>query len=367
MHPSPESSPEQSSKPTNQAQQDIGNNQGQTFGQMSGGNANNISGSNVYFVDSKGIALDQKGLSAKPVIPSLLPYLPDRTDQEYTLSLAIQKWQSRSKRQPLICLIHGDELQSHDKFLERLRKVSLPRLLNIDLKQTAIKEYHLQWPASLKNLDRLSARLSKNLADTVEDNSYAPVEQINKTFGKHPGPVIVHLHLLTDDWHRLGPDLIHKILEFWQRWPELGVNQTLVVCVFVKYQLKRSRIERKRRWLINPFAWLRRFRRFLKCRRCQKMNHEIIEQLENLNASEFRDFNHLTGVVLPKLDNVNRTHVEDWVRCPETSQFTGEAVLEQLLSAVGQLFEQEETMPMDNVATHLTKLLKEAVISGRQL
>ncbi len=342
----------------------MGKNLGQAFGQMSGGNANNISGSNVYFVDSNGIALDQKGLSAMPVIPSLLPYLPDRTDQEFTLSQAIQRWHSRPQQQPLICLIHGDELQSHDKFLERLRKVSLPRLLNLDLKQTAIKEHHLTWPSTLKKLEQLSARLTKNLADTVENNSYASAEEINKTFGKHPGPVIVHLHLLTDDWRRLGPGLLHKILEFWQQWPELGINQTLIVCIFIKYQLKRSAQKQKRGWLINPFAWLKRF---LKCRRCQKLNREITEHLETLDASEFKEFNHFTGTVLPKLSNVNRNHVEDWVRCPDTKTFAGEAVLEQLLSAVRQMFEQEETMPMDQVADQLRDLLKKAVISGRQL
>lgn len=363
MHSSPERSPEKSPKPTHQAQQDVGKNSGQVTGQMSGGNANNISESNVYFVNSDGTALDQKGLNAKPVIPSLLPYLPNRTDQEFTLSQVIQRWQSRSIRQPLICLIHGDELQSHYKFLERLRKVSFPRLLNLDLKQTAIKEHQLVWPSTLKNLDHLSARLTKNLGDGVENNSYASVEDVNKTFGKHPGPVIVHLHLLTDDWRRLGPGLLHKILEYWQQWPELGVNQTLIVCIFIKYQLKRSTPKRKHWWLINPFTWLRGF---LKCRRCQKLNREITEQLETLDATEFREFKHFMGTVLPQLNNVNRNHVEEWVRCPDTRTFAGEAVLEHLMSAVRQMFEQEDTMPMDRVGTQLEELLSKAVISGRQ-
>lgn len=354
MHLSPERSSEKSPKSTHEAQQDVGNNSGLVAGQISEGIANNISGSNVYFVDSDGIALDQKSLSKKPVIPSLLPYLPDRTDQEFTLSLAIQRWQSQSKRQPLVCLIHGDELQSHDKFLERLRKVSLPRLLNLDLKQTSIKEHHLTWPSTLKKLEQLSARLTKNLGDSVENNSYASVEDVNKTFGKHPGPVIVHLHLLTDDWCRLGPGLLHKILDFWQQWPELGVNQTLIVCIFITYQLKRPKPKRKHWWLINPFIWLKGF---LKCRRCHKLNCEITEQLGTLNESEFREFSNFTGTVLPQLNNVNRNHVEDWVRCPETRKFAGEAVLEKLMNDVGELFEHTETIPMKEVACKLDEFL----------
>ncbi|NET34015.1 MAG: hypothetical protein F6K19_18665 [Cyanothece sp. SIO1E1] len=352
-------------QPDNQAQQGIGRNPGQAFGQLSGGQAINISGGHVSFVDGQGNSLPQETLNRKREIPSLLPYLPNRTEQEFELRQAIQKLMSQSTmRQPLICLVHGDEWQSHDKFLERLRKVSLPRLLRLDLKQSAIKEYHLQWPDNLKKLDQLSARLAKNLADTVENDSFATVEQINQTFRKYPGPVLVHLHLLTDDWQRLGPGLLPKVLEFWQIWPELGADQTLVICIFIKYQFKRSTKKRQRWWLLNPFAWLKRF---LKCRHCQKLNRAIAEQLASLAGSDFRDFNRLTGIVLPKLDNINRGHVEDWVRCKETKIFAGEAVLEKLIGAVGKMFEHDETMPMDTVATRLTTLLQETVTSGRNL
>lgn len=348
----------------NQAQQDIKSNPGQAFGQMSGGRAINISGGQVSFVDSQGNRPSQEALTQKREIPSLLPYLPNRTDQEFELGQAIPQLLGQSPRRPLLCLVHGDELQSHDKFLERLRKVSLPRLLRLDPKQTAIKEYHLQWPASLKKLDTLWARLTKNLADTVENDSFATVQTINQTFGKYPGPILVHLHLLTDDWQRLGPNLLPKILEFWQNWPNLGSEQTLVVCVFIKYQHRQSTKVGKWQWLRNPIAWIKRVLRY---RRCQKLNLTIAQQLDELAASEFIAFQRLMGVVLPKLDNITRGHVEDWVRCEETKTFAGEAVLEQLVGAVRDMFDQNETMPMDSVATHLTELLKETVISGRDV
>ncbi len=349
--------------PKNQVQQDIGSNPGQTLGQMSGGRAINISGGQVSFIDSQGNNPSQATLTNKREIPSLLPYLPNRTDQEFELAQAIQKLMGQSPYCPLVCLVHGDELQSHDKFLERLRKVSLPRLLKLNLKQTAIKEYHLKWPASLKKLDTLFARLTKNLADTVENDSFANVQTINQTFGKYPGPVLIHLHLLTDDWKRLGPKLLPKVLEFWQTWPDLGSEQTLIICIFIKYQHRQTTKTRKWLWLRNPIAWVKRWLRY---RRCQKLNLTIAQQLDQLAASEFSAFHRLLGVVLPKLDNITRGHVEDWVRSEETKIFAGEAVLEQLVGAVRDMFDQYETMPMDNVATQLTTLLKETVISGRE-
>lgn len=363
MHSSPESSPEQSPKPTNQSQQDVGKNSGQVTGEVSGGYANNFSGCNVNFVDSNGRVIDQKSWSAKPVFPVLLPYLPDRTDQEDILKQAVRRWQARSKRQPFICLIHGDEFQCHYEFFERLRKVALPPLLNLDCKKSAIKVHYLNTPIPEK-IEQVSTRLTRNLGDAVEKNRDASVEKINKTFGIHPGPVVVHLHLLTENWDGLGLGLLHRILDFWQQWPELGCNQTLLVCISIKYELKHVTTERKPWWFRNPFSWLKQF---LKCRKYQKLNREIIEQLESLSASEFREFNRFTGVILPRLDNINRTHVENWVFCSETRTFAGEALLGQLLIAARRMFEQEDTMPMETVAKDLSKLLTEVAVNGRQL
>ena len=239
MPHSQDSFPEKISTSENKIQQEIGRNQGQALGQMYGGQAVDagvfISGGSVVFQNSQGGGLPQALLNAERVVPSLLPYLPNRTEQEFELGRAVQKLMTQTPRRPLVCIVHGDEFQSHDKFLERLRKVSLPRLLRLDLSQTAVKEYHLGWPSSLKSLKILPDRLCKNLADTVENYSLATVEQINQTFCRCPGPVVVHLHLLTEDWQRLGSGLLPKVLEFWQHWPDLTPDQTLIICVFIKY------------------------------------------------------------------------------------------------------------------------------------
>ena len=371
-HPQ-DSFPEKISASENQIQQDIGRNQGQAFGQMYGGQAVDagvfISGGSVVFQNSQGGGLPQALMNGERAVPSLLPYLPNRTDQEFELGRAVQKLMTQTPRRPLVCIVHGDEFQSHDKFLERLRKVSLPRLLRLDLRQTAVKEYHLGWPSSLKNLKTLPDRLCKNLADTVENYSLATVEQINQTFGKCPGPVVIHLHLLTEDWQRLGSGLLPKILEFWQQWPDLTPDQTLFICIFIKYQIKRPTNMHKWWWILRPITMLRRF---LRCRRCHKLNLKIDQQLKLLAESEFREFDRLTGVVLPKLDNLTQGHVEDWVRCEATKTFAGEAVLGQLVDAVREMFDHWEiqtasrTMSMDEVAMRLTELLKFPGIDRRE-
>ncbi|MEM9449285.1 MAG: hypothetical protein AAGA75_12230 [Cyanobacteria bacterium P01_E01_bin.6] len=148
MPPSEDALPDPMSSSQNQVQQDIGNNPGQVLGQQSGGQAINISGGTVVFQDSQGRPVRPEELNKLPKVPPLLPYLPDRTEQEYELGKAIQNLMVRPRQQPLLCIVHGDEQQSHDQFLDRLQKVSLPRLLQLNLKTTSIRDYHLKWPAS---------------------------------------------------------------------------------------------------------------------------------------------------------------------------------------------------------------------------
>ena len=102
----------------NQIQQEIGRNQGQAIGQMYGGQAVDagvfISGGSVVFQNSQDGSLPQALLNVRREIPSLLPYLPNRTAQEFELGQAIQNLFIKTIRQPLVCVVHGDEFQSHD-------------------------------------------------------------------------------------------------------------------------------------------------------------------------------------------------------------------------------------------------------------
>ncbi|NMG18837.1 hypothetical protein [Brasilonema bromeliae] len=194
-----------------QVQQDVERNQGQAIGQMYGSQAFCVQevrkggffvAGNVIFQNSGRDNVQPTLYQSERELPSLLPYLANRSDQEFELAKALQLLLKQVLPLPLVCIIHGNEFQSHDKFLERLQKFSVPRLLGLDPNQTVIKKYCLDWPAGLKNLDELRDRLSKNLADSVLGYSFASLEEINATFCKYPNPIIIHTHLLTEDWRQ---------------------------------------------------------------------------------------------------------------------------------------------------------------------
>lgn len=322
----------------------------------------------VVFNANQGTNFPQRLLHVEREVPSLLPYLPNRTNQEFELGRAVKKLLHQVPRRPLVCIIHGDEHQSHDKFLERLRKITLPRLLRLDVRQTAIQEYHLRWPSRLNSLMSLSDRLRQNLADTVENYSLAPTEKINETFSRCPAPVLVHMHLLTEDWQRLGTALLPKVLEFWQSWPELAPDQVLIVSLFIHYQKKRPTKAYKWWWWLRPITLLRRH---LRARRSQRLNQEVYQQIESIAKLEFEQFDRLIGVALPKLENITQGQIEDWVRCEATKLVIGDEMPGTLVDSVRELFDRWEiqtasrTMSMDDAAAHLKKLL-ESVLTARR-
>ena len=352
-----------------QVQQDVTRNQGQAIGQMHGSQALSVQeireggffvAGNVIFQNSRRGNVQPKLHQSEREPPSLLPYLPNRSDQEFEIGTALQLLLKQVLPSPMVCIIHGNEFQSHDKFLERLRKFSLPRLLGLDPSQTVIKEYCLNWPTGLKNLDSLREQLCKNLADSVLGYSFASLEEINATFCEYPNPIIIHTHLLTEDWQQQGFEILNKLLEFWQNWPELIPGQKLIICVFIKYQtLRQKHTER--------FSFFRIFSYLIslyKRRMYQSINNKILAQVKVIDTSNNQPFNRLSCTVLSELTNVNRMHVENWVRSEQTKQFVGEEMIQKLVDEVKDMFYRWEkqtsfnTIPMDDLADELTHLLK---------
>ncbi|MEG4118404.1 hypothetical protein QUA43_13135 [Microcoleus sp. N9_B4] len=368
----------QSPYPTNKIQQEVGRNLGQTIGQMYDSQALSVQevreggvfvAGNVIFQNSRAGSVQPTLYRAEREPPSLLPYLANRSEQEFELGKAFQKFMKQIPPRPLVCVIHGDEFQSHDKFLERLQKLSLPRLLGFDFNQTVVKEYPLHWPSGLKNVDELSERLCKNLADSVLGRSFASLEDINEIFCKYPAPIIIHTHLLTEDWQQQGSKILNKILEFWQNWPELTPDQNLIICLSIKYQVKRRSNSEKPgfRWLLS--CWTRFFRQH----GCRRTNKKINDQIKALATSDLKRFPHLSLIVLSELTNISRMHVENWVRDEATKQFVGEEMIERLIDAVREMFDSWEektsssSIPMDDLADNLTHLLKSLTVTRGEL
>jgi hypothetical protein len=317
------------------------------------GNSNTLfygNNNQIQFV----LPITEKQQQLERKIPSLLPYLVNRSKQEYELEKVIKKLIQKHPPSPLICIIHGDEFQSHDKFLERLHKVSLPKFIG----QESIKQYHLPFPPKLNNSHEFSDYLRNTLADIVIQRSSASPEEINAFFHECSIPILIHTHLLTEQLQKKEFEILHNLLNFWHKWP-IQSNQNLIICIFIKYQIRRKKYTRKSDIISLFFSFVSDF---LKQYRYQKVNQKIYHHINS--PSNFEKFNPLSVLVLPELTGVSRGETEDWVRMEYTQNVIGEAIADKLIKGIRELFDKWEEqnssniIPMDDLAEDLIKLLK---------
>jgi hypothetical protein len=187
-------------------------------------------------------------------MPWLLPHLCDRNKQEDQIREALAAHRREGQGRPLVFLVHGDERQCHDHFLERLRHDTLPRLLGL-ARDGAV--YLCQVVCAFDDRDAarfrdpdwfrehlwtlLSREVFKSWPGKPEALAGAmperlPVEEIIGAVARRL-PVIVTMHLTTDEWRSLGRAPFEGFLRFWSDWPQLGAGHPLIGCLAVTYRM----------------------------------------------------------------------------------------------------------------------------------
>lgn len=280
--------------------------------------------------------------------PPLLPYLTDRGEQMDDLADAVEELKRLPNPKPLVCLVHGEQSQCHEMFLECLRQDRLPKWFAIKEEKPKITPYNLGWPARVQCNTELHKRLTRSLAKAVLKRNSTSKNEINDALSEIPDPVIVHTQLYTEDWQDYGAPVAAEYLRFWQEWPSLHHSQVLIVCLCIKYQVKKDG------------GWWKR-------KRFQSMNRNIQLELEALKKSNFSKFDGLMGIVLDELPSVTRTEVENWVydtARPCWGEHWGEEILNSLINDIQAWFDdwerenQTSSVPMKNLAGFLTNLLE---------
>ena len=250
-----------------------------------------------------------------PEIPFLLPYLCDRSDQELGVDTLLKEAQNKLGR-PVVCLIHGDEAEAHDKFMERLQKVTLPKLLPPQPERVAVQDYLLAWPENVHDDTAMHNRCLRSLSDTVLGNFAGTRESLNSRLAQALGPVLIHAHTITETWDLQGAEVLPMFLRFWEQWPELAIGQQLFALLFIKYQQTRN------------FS-------FFKRRKYSQLNEQMKERLKDY---DFSTFPRVSAAVLPELKGATQLEAETWAQ-GEASRFCDKGTL---VEAIGDFYAEWE-------------------------
>jgi hypothetical protein len=226
------------------------------------------------------------------VIPRFLPYRVNREKQEQTLAEAIQTHSEHpdNKQRPLLCLIHGNEDECSDMFVELLEENALRKIAPRQT-QNGIKRYTFSC-GNFNNINELHKNILTGLGKVLCHNLFASHAEIVKAIGQQKQKVVMlYTSLCSEDWqHEIN--ILHGFLKFWTDLPALPPNHLLLVCLSFNYQKN------------YEITLLKRL--FGK----KSTNQEIRKAFQNL---EFNDF-QVSGVVLPELESMSHRIVQDWAR-----------------------------------------------------
>jgi len=288
--------------------------------------------------------------AAAPPVPDILPYLCDRSVQEGDLADALSRFDAKANH-PLVCLIHGDETEAHDKFLERLQRYMIPMLRPRHSEQAGVQMYRVEWPAGPRNVDDMQRRLQISLSREVLDSALETPVAINNRLAQGLGPVAIHSHLITENWMEQGVAGLNAFMQFWQRWPELAVGQQLYIFLFIKYQMN------------NELGAYRRGR-------YRRINTDIREQLAKYDFSRYE---RSTGAVMRELVGPTRTEAEDWARSDHARKFCN---TDSLVDAISQYYTEWQVrqkskvfpprIPMDQLVPKLREMISRTLLPARR-
>ena len=248
---------------------------------------------------------------AQPTIPALVADLCDRSPQDEVFDQTLRaSFRADAARRPFVFTMHGNDEERHHGLLSRLKEVRVSRLLKQEVELVELENPQLAYVRDPR------AAFMAELGNQLLDDRGATMEQlVDYVTGHKPTLLLTSLF----DESRDGPDrvreLVPAMMSFWNEWPDLGPDKTLLHCISIRFDLpdENSRVVRSGRKSVRVF----------------------LNQLWDRDTG-FKECSRVGGAVLPELQSVHRADVRNWAGKREVRRFS-----DILPEDVDALFERE--------------------------
>ncbi|HYH85811.1 MAG TPA: DUF4062 domain-containing protein [Pyrinomonadaceae bacterium] len=288
-------------------------------------------------------SLAKWGNKTKAPIPEFLPYLTDRSDQEHALEDQFNPDLKRIKpRRPFVCILHGDENECHDAFIQRLQTKTLPTLLGLDREKFPARVYPLAWRDKFANVEDGLAGIRQNLAQKLTGDRRATDKAMKEEIDRHEEPVLIVSHHHATGWGERQPELIRKWIEYWGGWDDLIPERNLTILHSFEYKHP------------EPPSFARRLLSLFTSAGFEKTNSAMREFVRSLNFKAY----DLHGVVLPELEAVPLGQAHDWARIEAARYFHSQKLIDAISGVYGRAGLVE--MQMRRLAEELETLMSNA-------
>jgi len=277
----------------------------------------------------------------RPPIPPALPYLSNRSKQRDDIEEIMTKCKNAAEGRPIVCIIHGNETECHDKFLEKMRDYLLPDLLNLETKENSIGLKRIKWAEPDKHLhkriERMQGEIAKRLTGSIGTDAQEVVQSINDQ-----KRLIIYFSLQTARWQANEEALIRELFEYWNTLPDLVAGHRVFILLCIKYADTKE----------LPF---------FKKMKYNKLKQNARRFIESLGSKPYAD---LCNGVLRELKAVEYPELDDWIM--EYASSYCDTV--RLKIEINKYYKEKKMagVPMDVLAIKLKELLSkiqtEAVI-----
>jgi hypothetical protein len=269
------------------------------------------------------------------VVPEKLPYLCDRSEQEDAVRDALRRHMEERPARPIALVIHGRSNESHNAFVDRLEELLLPRLLGTRV-SGLVKFLHLKKALSFGGSPSDSAR---ELRDRITDElQIANVERdgdlCQRLSQLRPAGIAPVIKLRSEEC-RDPAVALRRLAEYWSAFPDTP-ERCLVACVICAIYQAGDERPFWRRWLSG--------------------GDESLRNALTAGAGALRGDPRLTWIVLPELQSVRFSHVEDWAAGDDVR---GAMKRELTRKALRAAYGADEPLPMEDVIDRMRSLLIE--------
>jgi len=236
----------------------------------------------------------------------MLPYLINRSEQIKTIknTLIQPETENRHKKKSnYIWIIHGEEDQCHDMFLECLQKYYWKKIHKYNVDQATLKLMTFDWPKKYEDFEDLQNQITYEIKDKYAANiSNNKILSLAKRINNcHKGPIMLYTYVYTDDFKSKKENIIHDFVNLWKEWPQRGSGRFLIFCLIVKYYKEIKKLKKSMFNRLLPIT---------------SSNIKVNKKIQSV-IDDYSGANHDNKcVVIPQLTSINRSDVEDWGRLP---------------------------------------------------
>lgn len=282
----------------------------------------------------------------RAIQPELLPCLCDREQQEQELQTTLLPNLREKRTRPLVLVIHGQALEGHSHFINRVELRSLLEVLTLASVRGQGKVVRINEAIRANQSQRdfgitLRMALAKRLQVAYQEDDRFIVEFAHRHQLKALVPV---LSVQSSEQLLMQGNLLEKTCEYLTTFPDLPEGLLLSFLVCFQYENGQPQEEPERGW-----------RRFLPWRthsNTSEGDHALREELRSCRE-KYRGDTRLHFIELSPLTSPTPEHVFRWLEYDQVKEHVPFIPQREVM----QLFNGRASLPMEELYEKLLELL----------